>query len=59
LLRQIENGFEIAGLLIQAPPGLREVGLAFVMLVILIFRPHGLTGGKELPAPRLLRGASG
>lgn len=59
LLRQIENGFEIAGLLIQAPPGLREVGLAFVMLVILIFRPHGLTAGRELPVPKLVRRALG
>jgi branched-chain amino acid transport system permease protein len=36
-------------------PGLREVGLAAIMLAILILRPRGLTNGRELPWPRLPR----
>ena len=35
----------------SAQPGLREVGLALVMLAVLILRPSGLTGGRELGWP--------
>jgi hypothetical protein len=31
-----------------AHPGLQELGLAALMLIILIFRPRGLTGGREI-----------
>ena len=36
---------------ISAKPGLREVALALVMLAILILRPSGLTGGREIAWP--------
>lgn len=55
LLRRVENGFEIAGMAVKAPPGLLEVGLAIVLLLILVFRPRGITGGAELPLPRRWR----
>jgi branched-chain amino acid transport system permease protein len=51
LLRRVEEGTSIGPLSIPARPGLRETGLAFVMLVTLIFRPKGLTGGREVPWP--------
>ena len=36
---------------IAGKPGLREVGLALVMLAILIFRPGGITAGREVRWP--------
>ncbi len=54
LLRQLEVGFTIGLTLIQLPPGLRELGVAVVMIVILIFRPAGLMAGREMPLPRRL-----
>jgi branched-chain amino acid transport system permease protein len=51
LLRRVEGGFAIAGLAVPQMPGLREVGLALVMLLILVFRPRGITGGREIAWP--------
>jgi branched-chain amino acid transport system permease protein len=50
-LRKVEGGTAIGPLAIPSRPGLREVGLAIMMLVILIFRPSGITGGREVPWP--------
>ena len=47
LLRLLEVGVDFGDLHLAAPHGLREVGLSFLMLLILLFRPQGLTGGKE------------
>ena len=46
-LRQIEKGVSLGLVDIPARPGLTEVGLGVLLLVILIVRPSGLTGGKE------------
>ena len=54
LLRQLENGVAVGPIALAAPAGLRELGLAGVMMLILIFRPAGLTGGRELPFPAFL-----
>jgi branched-chain amino acid transport system permease protein len=51
VLHRIEQGADIGALHIPARPGLREVGLAIIMLAILILRPRGLTNGRELPWP--------
>jgi branched-chain amino acid transport system permease protein len=56
-LRRIEAGFEIAGLSVPARPGMAELILAVVMLCVLILRPGGLIGRRELGAPRFLRSA--
>ena len=53
LLHRIEQGADLGVVHIPARPGLREVGLAIIMLVILILRPRGLTNGRELPWPPL------
>ncbi|APH73502.1 branched-chain amino acid ABC transporter permease [Aquibium oceanicum] len=55
VLRNLAGGFAIAGLTIPAMPGLREVGLAILMLVVLILRPSGITGNRELTFANLLR----
>ena len=49
VLRNVEDGTTIGPLDIPGRPGLRETGLAAAMLLILIFRPKGLTGGHEVP----------
>jgi branched-chain amino acid transport system permease protein len=54
-LHRIEQGADVGPLHIPARPGLREVGLAVIMLLILVLRPRGLTNGRELPWPRLPR----
>ena len=51
LLRLIEAGFDIGTVHLAAPRGLREVGLSFLMLMILLFRPQGLTSGREIAWP--------
>jgi branched-chain amino acid transport system permease protein len=48
VLRNIEQGVTIGGLQITGRAGMTEVGLALVMLLVLIVRPAGLTGGQEL-----------
>ena len=50
-LRQLEAGLPIGDLMVQSPRYLRELGIAFVMLVILIVRPAGITTGREIPWP--------
>ena len=51
VLRNLEGGFEVGETLIAAPRGTQELGLAVVMLLILIYRPSGLTGGREITWP--------
>jgi branched-chain amino acid transport system permease protein len=53
-LRQLESGVPLPGLgTLQAAAGFGDVVLAALMLAILIFRPQGLTGGRE--AAEILR----
>jgi branched-subunit amino acid ABC-type transport system permease component len=51
LLRRLEGGADLGLFELGARPGLREVGLALAMLAMLILRPRGLTGGRELAWP--------
>ncbi len=51
LLRQVEIGFSIGGVTIAAPPGLGDAILALIMLLIILFRPKGIAGGKEITWP--------
>jgi len=51
LLLQIESGVSFDGFSFAAPAGFHEVALAILMLVILIARPQGITGGRELTWP--------
>lgn len=50
LLRQLEVGFTmpVAGWTLAAAPGLGDVALAALMLAIILFRPQGITGGREI-----------
>jgi branched-chain amino acid transport system permease protein len=55
LLRRVEGGVDVGGLHVPGRPGLSELGLALIMILILVLRPRGLTGGRELALPRRLR----
>jgi len=35
-------------------PGISELGLALIMILILVLRPRGITGGREIPLPGAL-----
>lgn len=56
-LRLVENGVTLPGtaFAVSAAPGLGDVVLAALMLLILVFRPKGITGGREFDIPRLRR----
>jgi branched-subunit amino acid ABC-type transport system permease component len=51
LLRRLEDGAHVGFFSVDAPTGMREIGLAVCMLAILILRPSGLTGGREVTLP--------
>jgi branched-chain amino acid transport system permease protein len=48
VFRSIERGISLGSVTIEAPPGLQEIALALVLLVILLRRPQGLAGDWEL-----------
>jgi branched-chain amino acid transport system permease protein len=54
VLRGLEGGVSIGAISFQLPKGLQEIGLGLMMALILIFRPRGLTKGREIPFPRRL-----
>lgn len=51
VLRHLEAGVPLGGLTLQIPQGSQEIGLGIAMALILIFRPAGLTRGREVPWP--------
>jgi branched-chain amino acid transport system permease protein len=52
LLLRAERGVDVFGIVdIPGRPGVREVILAVIMLSILILRPSGITGGREITWP--------
>src|SRR5262245_51421660 len=51
LLRQAEIGVTVGGTLIAAPGGLGDAVLALLMLLMILFRPNGLAGGREIAWP--------
>jgi branched-chain amino acid transport system permease protein len=53
LLRCFERGVTIGATTLSLPQGSQEIGLGIVMAAILIFRPNGLSGGRELRLIRL------
>ena len=52
LLAEAENGIGAFGRTIDLPAGSRIVVVGAVMALVLILRPDGLTGGRELRLPR-------
>ncbi len=50
-LRKFEAGFDVGGVILDLPSSSAEVGLGLVLLLILIFRPAGLTRNAEFYWP--------
>jgi branched-chain amino acid transport system permease protein len=55
VLAEAENGLEIGGLSIDLPAGSRIVIVGALMALVLIIKPSGLTGGRELSFDRFRR----
>jgi branched-chain amino acid transport system permease protein len=51
-LAEAENGVHVFGQLLDLPAGSRIVVVGALMALVLIVRPSGLTGGRELSLPR-------
>ncbi|MGZ4392672.1 MAG: branched-chain amino acid ABC transporter permease [Gaiellaceae bacterium] len=54
-LRRLEGGFHLGPLHVPGRPGLQEVGLSLALLLTLLLRPRGLTGGAEISFADLAR----
>jgi branched-chain amino acid transport system permease protein len=51
VFRAGEAGFSLGGYVLSLPRGAQEIGLGVLMALVLIFRPDGVMGGRELPFP--------
>jgi branched-chain amino acid transport system permease protein len=51
LLREAEAGFSIGGIRLAAPAGIGDSALALLMLIIILYRPKGIAGGREISFP--------
>ena len=54
-LAEAENGIHFAGVTLDFPAGTRLVVVGALMALVLILRPSGLTGGREVSVPRRSR----
>jgi branched-chain amino acid transport system permease protein len=54
-LAEAENGVHLAGWTIDLRGGTRIIVVGALMALVLILRPSGLTGGREIALPALLR----
>jgi branched-chain amino acid transport system permease protein len=54
-LAEAENGVHVVGRTLDLPAGTRIVVVGSLMALVLILRPSGLTGGRELALPRVVR----
>jgi branched-chain amino acid transport system permease protein len=50
-LRHVEGGFTLAFVHVPARAGVEALGISVVMVAILVLRPNGLTGGREITWP--------
>lgn len=57
ILRRVEDGVDLGVVSVPGRQGVAQVGLALILLLVLMLRPAGITGGRELPLPRWLRSA--
>jgi branched-chain amino acid transport system permease protein len=62
ILRRFEAGVPVGNTVLSLPAGLQEVGLGLIIILVMMFRPAGIMGGRELtfgsiwPGRRLSRG---
>ena len=55
LLRNLERGFSLGGLTVPPLYGASQIALGVVLILIMIFRPSGLVGDRELSLGRIQR----
>jgi branched-chain amino acid transport system permease protein len=55
LMHRAEAGQPIGPVTVQIPLGIHQVVFALMLLVVLVLRPDGITGGREIPWPRWRR----
>jgi branched-chain amino acid transport system permease protein len=48
ILRWLEKGVDVGSITLTIPNGIQEVAIGIVMIVILMYRPSGLTKNREL-----------
>lgn len=48
VLRLFEKGISVGGTLVSIPNGVQEIAIGVIMIVILMRRPTGLTGNREI-----------
>ena len=51
-LQAATNGVDVFGWNLTVPSGTAEIVLGVLMVVVLILRPDGITGGREFSLPR-------
>jgi branched-chain amino acid transport system permease protein len=51
VLVRLQNGIEIGSVIVSLPQGTRPIILGAILVLMLIFRPSGLTGGREIVWP--------
>lgn len=51
VLRALERGADLGNVSFSMPQGMQEISLALILLLILVFRPDGLVGDRELGVP--------
>ena len=53
VLANAENGLDVVGRTVEVPAGTRIVVVSALMALVLVLRPSGLTGGRELSLARV------
>ncbi len=55
ILIRFEQGLVIGGVRLSIPNGVQEIAIGVAMMLILIYRPSGLMGSREIRLPRFSR----
>lgn len=51
LLVRMQSGMQVGGIILSIPQGTRPIVLGLILVLMLLFRPRGLTGGREFVWP--------
>jgi branched-chain amino acid transport system permease protein len=51
ILRRLEAGVPLGDTVLFVPRGMQEVGLGITMIFVMIYRPGGIMGGREMTLP--------
>jgi branched-chain amino acid transport system permease protein len=52
VLVSLQSGLTLGGYIVTIPDGTRPLALGAILILMLLFRPQGVTGGRELSWPR-------